>query len=93
MINLQRSPAYCEGHDDDDDRPRCPLPVLLPLATVPAAPVVLVPGGSGAVRGGRAAPQPQQHVHVQPEDGEERDGERRGEEDALVLKYCDRRSI
>ena len=35
------------------------------------------------MRGGRAAPQSQQHVHVQPEDGEERDGEGRGEEEAL----------
>ena len=84
LINLQRSPAYCEGHDDDDDRPRGPLLVLLPLA--PPVAVVLVPGGAGAVRGGRAAPQPQQHVHVQPEDGEERDGERRGEEEALRVR-------
>ena len=77
-MDLQRSPADGEGDDDDDDGPRGLLPVLSPLALV-----VLVPAGAGAVRGGRAAPQPQQHVHVQPEDGEERDGERRGEEEAL----------
>ena len=35
------------------------------------------------MRGGRAPPQPQQHVHVEPEDGQQRHGQRRGEEGAL----------
>ena len=77
--DLQRRPADGEGDDHHHNHPRDALLVLLALAGV-----LLVPDGSRPVCGCRAAPQAQQHVHVEPHDGEEGEREGGGEEEGLV---------
>ena len=78
---LKRGPAQGEDDDDDDDHAGHSHLVLLPLA--------LVPGVSGRPRtvGRRAAPpEPEQHVHVQPEDAQQRQSQHRDEDDHLRRK-------